>query len=167
MSDILDPRGRADRKGLIMTAAVLVGAQAGLAGASYLTNFTLTGGMALTIEGVLLWLGLVAVSKRLHDLGCGLKCLGWGLLATMSLSIAVAFTAMLLFGEDVLLPGAPGYLAVAAAVFAPVIVLTIWLHCAKGDAGTNRFGPPPDETGFSGPEHRLSGRISQVSAAIN
>jgi len=165
VSDLFDPRGRADRKGLVMTAAVLIGAQAAIVGTSYVTDDALTGAAAMAINGVLMWLGLVAVSKRLHDLGYGMKCLGFGLLATMALSVAVAFTTMLLFGEDALLPGTPGFLAVAAVVFAPVIASTIWLHFAKGDAGANRFGPPPDESGFSRPTPFLRRGPAQSAAA--
>lgn len=167
--DIFDPRGRADRKGLILTAAVLLGAQAGVAATLYATSFTLQVPAAMAVESAFLWLGVVAVSKRLHDLGRSFKSVGWALLAMMIAAIAVAFAVMFTLGEDALLPNAPGYWAVAAAIFLPTIAATFWLHCAPGDKGPNRFGPVPDATGFSRPHgnRRTTSSIASAQPAMS
>lgn len=149
LSDIFDPRGRASRTGLIAVAVVLVGAQAGMALGTTATGGDVPPGAAIVANGAFLWLGYVAVSKRLHDLGYGAGSLLIGIAAVMLGAIAVAFSIMLTAGEDALLPGAAGYLAVAAAVFAPVIAATLWLHCAPGEKRTNRFGREPGGHGFS------------------
>ncbi len=164
-SDILDPRGRASRKGLIIIAAVLLGVQAGVAGTIYLTSLTLTGTASVVTECILLWLGLVAVSKRLHDLGYGVSAVVWGVLAMLLLSVATAFTVLFVLGEDAMLPGGAGYLAVAASVFGPVLAATVWLHCAPGETAANRFGPPPGDSGLSYPTRNPRASTARPLAA--
>jgi uncharacterized membrane protein YhaH (DUF805 family) len=151
IADLIDPRGRVNRTGLILTAAVLIGAQCGIAFASHLLNFELTGVAGVVIELVMLWLGLVAVAKRLHDLDYGFVCVAWVLVAVLLAAIATAVGVMMVLGEDALLPGHVGYTAVAAVVFLPIIAAAFWLHAAPGVDGANRFGAQPGSNGFSGP----------------
>lgn len=147
--DILDPRGRVNRTGLLLLAAVMLGAQASLHGARYVTGVQPVPLIEYLFGVGLFWLGYVALSKRLHDIGCGVQCVATGITAVAVTSVAVAIMIAAVAGEDALLPGAPGYLAVAAVVFLPTLAATVWIHCAPGDPQSNRFGPVPGDSGFA------------------
>ena len=119
--DLFDPRGRVDRKGLALLAAVLIGAQSGVYGALFATGWHLPVGADVLINAVFVWISYAAVAKRLHDLGVSAARLVWATLGLVVFSLAVAFTVIFLLGEDAVMPGAIGYLLVAASVFLPVI----------------------------------------------
>lgn len=68
-SDFFDPRGRTDHRGLFaMSIVVLVLEFSGLAAAE-LAGGALQGAWVVVLQAVLLWVALVAVSRRLHDMG--------------------------------------------------------------------------------------------------
>jgi uncharacterized membrane protein YhaH (DUF805 family) len=158
--DILDPRGRADRKGLIVLAAVLIGAQSGVYGTIFATGLRLPLGTELAVNAVFFWLGFVAIAKRMHDLGLSSTRLGMVFLAWMTLAVASGIAAGYFLGEDAMLPGSPGFLIAAAVVMLPAIAATLWLHCAPGVEGANRFGPAPGISGFSRPRHNTEPRLA-------
>lgn len=156
--DIFDPRGRVSRIGLIVIAAVVVGVQAGIYGASYVTNSTLPPAVETALDIVFAWLGYVSVSKRLHDIGYGAGLLLAGIAGISLAAVVTAVGVARVFSEDQLMPGGIGFLAVAAVVFIPVIAAVIWLHCKPGHPFANRFGPVPGTTGFS---HTAKTRMSE------
>jgi uncharacterized membrane protein YhaH (DUF805 family) len=151
--DIFDPRGRVNRKGLAVLAAVVMGAQIGTSGYEYLTGITAPAAAMLAVDVVFCWLGIAAISKRMHDLGLSPWRLVFGALAIVIAAVVVACVAVFALGEASVMPGGLGYLILAVVVFAPVIAATIWLHFASGDPKFNRFGPVPGANGFSRP-HR-------------
>ena len=100
---------------------------------------------------IFVWLALAAASKRLHDLGLGTLWIGAAFLGMLVWSVISVMAVMAVFGTDVFNVNSPAFATVMAANIAPVILVTVWLHFAKGDSGENRFGPPPGAQGFSMP----------------
>lgn len=152
---------------MILLAAVLVGAQAGVYGALFATGLRLPLATELAINAVFIWLGFAAVAKRMHDLGAGTIRLGVAIVAWVALAFVVGRATVALFGEEPMVFGGTGYLIVAASVFLPVIAGTIWLHCAPGDEGGNRFGPVPGATGLSRPRARGVSRYARFETVLN
>lgn len=147
--DLFDPRGRADRQGLAILAAVLIGGQFGVYGALEAWGVSLEGHLAGVFHTFFLWLTIVAISKRLHDVGVS----GWrfaGAAMAMALWIfAQAFTVILTMGEDRIAVGELGFTITLLGSFLPLMAAAVWLHCAKGNPGDNTYGPAPGPSGFS------------------
>ncbi len=147
--DFFDPRGRVNRKGLIIFAAVLIGAQAGVYSAFWMYGVDFGSGLASIFNGLFGWLGLVAVSKRLHDLNLS----AWRLVAAVAGCLAWCFVFSLavvfVLGEEAFTGSEMGMTVAIIGALAPLAMLTLWLHCAKGDGADNRFGPRPGAFGFS------------------
>lgn len=151
--DILDPRGRVNRKGLAVLAAVVMGAQIGTYGYDYLTGIRLPANAMQAVDVLFCWLGIAAISKRMHDLGLSTWRLLFGAIAIAVAAVVVASVAVFALGEASVMPGGLGFLILGFVTFGPVISATIWLHFAAGEPQSNRFGPVPGLNGFSRP-HR-------------
>jgi uncharacterized membrane protein YhaH (DUF805 family) len=168
--DFFDPRGRVNRKGLIVLAAILLGAQLGVVGAQRMFVLDIGPGLEAAINLVLLWIGLAGVSKRMHDLDVGAWHLLWNTLLLIIAAVGSAIVSVYHLGDDAMVPGNIGYLIVASVVLAPVVFATVWLHCAVGTDATNRFGPAPGPSGFSRGSKRINSRAMTVqtgAAAFN
>lgn len=152
LQDIIDPRGRADRRGLAILAAILIGFQGGIYGALIAAGADLNSGPALVFHIAFGWLGLVAISKRMHDLGVTAWRLVAGAIGMIVWSVAGSLAILFWFGEEAVTPGGPGMIAIVAAAIIPLAAVTLWLHFARGDLGANRFGPVPGPLGFSMPK---------------
>jgi uncharacterized membrane protein YhaH (DUF805 family) len=158
LRDCFDPRGRADRKGLAMIAGALIVVQSVGYGALMALGLSLQGLAANFIHIFFCAVTMIAVTKRLHDLGRS----GWWVLAAVAAWIAwtvvVVFAIVFGFGpEAVEGEGAmmgPAFLMSVVAALAPLLCGAVWLHCARGEPGTNRFGPAPGATGLSHPNPR-------------
>lgn len=145
---LLDPRGRADRRGLLWLALVLLALQGVLFGALALGWLDMANPALITAKVLILWVSTVAVIKRLHDVGLsGIWVLagfgGWSLLTTV---IAIVMVAIV--GLDALRPTSPHYWTTMTLSMVPVVVAMLWLHLAPGERRPNRFGVPPGPTGF-------------------
>ncbi len=147
--DIVDPRGRANRKGLIVLAVIMLGAQVLVRGGGYLLGHELQGPASWVIHSLFIWLGVVALSKRLHDLGISAWWLLWAAIGMFVWTFIVSFAVVLTLGLEAVAPGSSGMMIAMTASFAPVMALTLWMHFAIGDAGGNMFGPAPRVSGFS------------------
>ena len=147
--DFFDPRGRVNRRGFIIFAAVLIGAQAGLYGALIANGGAFHTGLSNLINAVLFWMGYVAVSKRLHDFGFSAWRLAAALAGMAIWCFALSFTLVGVLGEDGFEPGGAGWIAAAAGTLLPLAGMTLWIHCGRGDAAPNRFGPAPGASGLS------------------
>ena len=99
------------------------------------------------------FLWIIVWSRRLHDIGKS----GWFTLAPIVLMVVVSIGGFLL-GGDALMDalryseagkgpvsdrGAYLFLGLVLALLAIQAGFTIWLGAKAGDAGSNRFGPPP------------------------
>jgi uncharacterized membrane protein YhaH (DUF805 family) len=159
--DFFDPRGRINRKGLAIFAAVLIGAQAGLYGALIANEGSFHTGLANVINAVLFWMGFVAAAKRLHDFNMS----SWWLLGALGAMaiwcFALSFTLVYMLGEEGFGPGGAGMITAVLGTSLPLLAALIWIHCAKGETGPNRFGSAPGPSGFSSrhPERHVSAEL--------
>ncbi len=149
--DIFDPRGRANRKGLVILAAILLLAQACAYGGCYLAGIELHGPVSWVIHSLFIWLGTAALSKRLHDLGISAWWMLWSAIGVFIWTFIVSFAVVLTLGIEAAEPGSSGMMIAMSVSFAPILVLTLWMHFALGEEGNNKFGPVPGASGFSKP----------------
>ncbi len=149
---LIDPRGRCNRKGLLVTALVLLAAEIVMAGTVWLAGFPVDHPALLIAKAALLWIAVAAASQRLHDLGRSAWSILWAMLALFVWSFASALTATIVLGPDEIVPGTPGFWLIFAAIAAPMLTVLFWLHFAPGQAQPNRYGPQPSGLGFSRPQ---------------
>ncbi len=148
---LFDPRGRCNRKGLLVIACAMLAVQICLAIGLWQAGASLESPVVVALKVVFVWLALAAASKRLHDLGLGTLWIGAAFLGLLVWSVLSVMAVMSVFGTDVFNVNSPAFATVMSANIAPVIIVTAWMHFAKGDSGANRFGPPPGRDGFSMP----------------
>lgn len=101
---------------------------------------------------VVVW--LLVFARRLHDIG---RSGWWGVLAMLA-SAAPLILALVLGGPGMLgalagqdEPSGAGELWLLVGLIGPLLIqfgFTLWLGLQKGDAGDNRFGPPPSPRAF-------------------
>ncbi|MEZ5843948.1 MAG: DUF805 domain-containing protein [Hyphomicrobiaceae bacterium] len=162
---LLDPRGRIDRKGLLILAIALLALQAMFAAVLGAGLIDIHGAPAITIKLAFLWVAIVAASKRLHDLG---RSAWWIAIAFVSMIVwgVVAVLAVFpVYGRDMLVPGSEGYVAALALNMVPILAATLWMHFARGETSDNRYGPVPDDTGFSILARRADAGMAAAVAA--
>jgi uncharacterized membrane protein YhaH (DUF805 family) len=147
----LDPRGRCNRKGLLLAAGVLLTAQAAIAVALWGTGLDLTNGIAMVANATFCWIGFALISKRLHDLGRSSWWIAGAVLVWLVAIICLAGAIALIGDPDLLALDTTSYWLTLAAMLLPLLVAALWLHTARGDEGSNSFGPEPAEQGFSMP----------------
>lgn len=147
--ELLDPRGRCNRRGLAWLAVAMLILQLAL-GLVLWSGFLAPQGTPASLAKLLFcWLAICAVSKRLHDLGRSAAWLGWGFLSSCLWTFAVALGAAFGLGMEHLTPSGRWFAPVMGLCMVPVVGALLWLHVAKGDRGANAYGPAPDRTGFS------------------
>ena len=159
---MLDPRGRCNRKGLLIVAGLLLAAEIVVGLALWLAGVDLEGGGVLAIKAVCVWLAVCAGSKRLHDLNLS----AWWMLGMLAISILATFALvvamMVVLGPEALQPGTAWYFAALAGSMMPILAATLWLHFRKGQPGVNRFGAEPRGIGFAGPVISLQPAIEII-----
>jgi uncharacterized membrane protein YhaH (DUF805 family) len=148
---VFDPRGRCNRKGLLVSAAILLALQVVIALALWGAGIDLASPLLLPLDVAFCWVAFALISKRLHDLGRS----AWWIPAVVLIWL-VAITclagAIVLSGDpDLLAPGTTGYWITFAIMLLPLLAAAIWLHATPGNQGSNRFGPEPTSHGFSMP----------------
>lgn len=152
MQDLLDPRGRVSRRGLLMVAALLLAADVVLVGLLAATDASFTGPGALAFKVLSVWVATVAVARRLHDLDLSAWWIAKGLAALIAWSIAVSCALLVKFdAADAVDPGHVAFWLNVGVTSAPVLVALGWLHVARGTSGPNRYGPEPDARGVPSP----------------
>ena len=154
--ELVDPRGRVNRKGLILLTTVMLGAQTGVYSAMYKMGIEPQTGIGLVFHSLFLWLGIVAVSKRLHDLGIRATSLIWAALGFVVWSLVLAFAIVAVISNGTTEPGGLALTLGVLASMLPLFVLAVWLHCATGDAGSNCYGDAPGAHGFAYPHGAIS-----------
>jgi len=107
-------------------------------------------------SGATTFLWFIVWGRRLHDLG---KSAVW-VLAPLVAMIVVAVLGFVVGGQPMLDAvkysesgkgalsenGAYMFFGLVVALLAIQLGFTIWLGVKKGDAGNNKFGPPPKDT---------------------
>lgn len=158
--ELFDPRGRLDRKGLLVVAFSMLSLQVAAGTFAVRTGIALDHPAIILAKVLFLWLATAAVSKRLHDLDRSAWVVPKAAGLLLMWSVLVSAVLMLWLGRAALQQGETGFWLSVAATTLPVFVATLWLHCAPGSPGTNRYGPLPG-TVRSG--DRPSGSISGIS----
>jgi uncharacterized membrane protein YhaH (DUF805 family) len=158
----LDPRGRCNRTGLLLAAAILLAAQVAIALALWEAGIGLNSPLAMIFNAAFCWVGFALISKRLHDLNHSAWWVPSAVLLWFAAAVCLAVLIVLVGDPDILAPGTPSYWVAFASMLMPLLVVAAWLHAAVGDADDNRFGPAPTAHGFSMPAgaamfwHRLA-----------
>lgn len=148
-SRLLNPRGRCNRRGLAVIALVLLPAQLLFFAAISAFGGDFSSPVAVAIKVAFLWMAVVAVIKRLHDLGRGAVWFPLGFAIWFGCSLVVAVVAIVTFGPDAIAPGTAGFVFVLVGNMAPMVAAMLYLHFKLGDQGPNRFGPACDGHGFA------------------
>jgi uncharacterized membrane protein YhaH (DUF805 family) len=155
--DLFDPRGRANRGGLLKVAVLLLAADVVAVAVIAATGAAFTGAAALAFKLVSVWIATAAVARRLHDVGFSAWWIAKGLAALIAWSIAVAVALLTRYtAAEALDPAQSAFWLNLALTSAPVLAALGWLHVARGDAAANRYGPPPGASGFSAPHAEAS-----------
>ena len=162
LSHMNDPRGRCNRKGLLIVAGLLLGAELVVGALLWLAGADIEGPAVIAFKAVCVWSAICAGSKRLHDMNLR----AWWMLGTLALTtlwtlilVVVLYVAV---GEQALEPGSGWYLIALAGSALPILGATLWLHFRRGAPGINRFGVEPQGIGFSGPMWNLHPIVEHV-----
>ncbi len=150
---LFDPRGRIDRKGLLLLAVCLFAAQIAVYGGAWLGLYA---ARAIAVQGfelLSLWVCMVAAIKRLHDIGYGAVWVMIGFGAKCLFALGLVVSVMLVWGLQALETGTSSYWTVVGLTMLPAVAGTLWLHVKPGERRTNRYGMVPGRTGFSEPQH--------------
>lgn len=144
---LVDPRGRANRTGFMLTLTT-----AGVFGQGlllYAGDLALSAWALTAVQGGVLWLHAVPCMRRLHDvdrsgwhvwLALPLLFMWAAVISIGAATLAVAFGAN---GLAMLDAGRPLYYALAAFILLPVAALVAWLALIPGRPGDSAFGLPP------------------------
>ena len=149
LRSMLDPRGRCNRKGLLIAAVVMLVVEAVAGLGLWAAERALNDPILLPFKAAMIYLAVSAAAQRLHDLGLSAWRIGWATLAIFGWCIAVTLAAMVTFGPERMAPGEAGFTIVFASLLMPMLVMLLWLHFAPGEPGSNRFGPEPEALGFA------------------
>ena len=146
---LYDPRGRCNRKGLLIVLSITLSLQIVIGLLIWQTNLSLTGPTVTIAKILFVWVALSATSQRLHDLGLsGLWIVGVvaGLIIWWMTSSTAVFLMLM---ANLIEPSNSILLVLVCLMYLPVLVGVCWLHCAKGQDTENRYGDVPGPTGFS------------------
>jgi uncharacterized membrane protein YhaH (DUF805 family) len=148
---LFDPRGRIDRKGLLLLAGGLFAAQAMIYGMAWAGFYPSRHSLVQLFEVAALWICLAAAVKRLHDIGCGgtWVLIGFGCQCLFALVLVV--TAMLTMGQGALETGTSTYWWIVGVTMLPAVAATLWLHVQRGQPHDNIYGPVPGGLGYAPP----------------
>lgn len=146
---MFDPRGRCNRKGLVIAAAVMLSVEVIVALGLWTSGRRLDDPAVLPLKAAMVYLAISAAAQRLHDLGRSAWVIVWALLGLIGWSVVLAVAVMLNLPPEQLAPGETGHMIVFAGVAVPLVAALLWLHFAPGMTCANRFGPVPKELGFA------------------
>jgi uncharacterized membrane protein YhaH (DUF805 family) len=139
---LFDPRGRMGRSEFLISASAVLALEAARA----MLEPSAPATVLVFLKTVALWMGMVALVKRLHDLGRS----GWlalaGAAALCIWSAVLGIVAVAVLGTTALDIGSVVLAALVGLIAMPAIGAALWLHLAPGDPDANRFAAAARET---------------------
>lgn len=151
LQTFLSPRGRVNRKGMLIAVGMLVVVEIVGASLIWIGGIDPSSAPINVLKACFLWIAISAVCKRLHDIGLS----GWWLPLAATLQIiwtaVLAITMFVSFGIEQMQPDAEGYAMMLAGCAVPIIAAALWLHVSEGQSNLNSYGPTPGRSGFSLP----------------
>jgi len=150
---LVDPRGRCNRKGLLMAAAIMLGVEVVAGLGMWASERTLDDPLVVAIKVALFYLAVSAAIQRLHDLGRSAWNMLWASLAMLVWSVVLAFAVVVQMPPDQMEPGKLGFAVVFAGIALPMLAMLLWLHFAPGESKSNRYGAIPGALGFARVTH--------------
>lgn len=147
--ELIDPRGRCDRRGLLAIALVMMAPQVVGVAALYGGGADPQGTPATIVNAAFIYMAASGTAKRLHDTGRSAWWMLAGLTAVVLWCFALTIAALLALGSEALQPDGVWCAAIVAASSVPALGMLLWLHVAQGDTSPNRFGPVPYGLGFA------------------
>jgi uncharacterized membrane protein YhaH (DUF805 family) len=142
---LVDPRGRADRRDFLHAAIVLFAFQGACFGVIVLLGAAVNGPWLLPANLAFVYMAYAATSRRLHDMGRSAWWMPMAIAIWLVAGFVVALCLALILGSDALTPGERGFWLVFACLLSVPLAAAIWLHVTPGSDGPNRFGPASDE----------------------
>lgn len=160
---ILDPRGRCNRRGLLIAALALFLIQVAGALVLWFRPELIEHPATITLKIVLLVAAITAATQRLHDTGRSGWWLLWSFLGLLVWGLAFGWGLMYWLPVQAMQPGGHGFAALTAAIALPAFGGLMWLHCAPGDTRANRYGPVPNGLGFARRAPRTATPLGQAA----
>lgn len=155
---MLDPRGRCNRRGLLLAAVTMLTIEAVALLGLWYAGLGLDTPVAMAIKAGVIYLAIAATIQRLHDLGQSAWNLVWAALALIAWSVLLGLAVLMTIPAGQAGPGDLEQAIVFTGLAMPMLSMLLWLHFAPGESGANRFGPEPDWLGFA--------RVSTASSAV-
>jgi len=146
---VLDPRGRCNRKGLLVAALALLAIQIAAALVLWLEPSLVGHPVMLALKLLLLQAAICAAAQRLHDTGRSAWWIPAAIAGLFVWGLAFCWGLMYWLPIQAMQPGAQGFVMLTIAISIPTFAMLMWLHFAPGEARANRFGPVPDGLGFA------------------
>lgn len=167
LTALMDPRGRTNRKGLLVAAGLLLAAELVIGLWIWMTGRSFGDMMLWPIKALLLYMAVSAAVRRIHDIGLSAWRLLGAFLVLMVWSFGLAVTVMLNVSPEQMAPGQLGSTIVTIGIAVPMVGAMLWLHFAPGKPKPNEFGPVPTGLGFSESDEqpRSATRTAPVAAA--
>lgn len=150
---LIDPRGRCNRKGLLIAAAIMLVVEIVVGVGLWASERALDDPSVVAIKAALIYLAFSAAIQRLHDLGRSAWAMLWATLAMIVWSVVLAFAVMLQMPPEALEPGKLGFAIVFAGIALPMLGMLLWLHFAPGEPSPNKYGAIPSGLGFARVSH--------------
>lgn len=165
IASFVDPRGRCDRRGMLLAALLMLAIEVIAGLGIWLTARGPDDPALIPFKAVVFYLAFVASSQRLHDLGHSAWRIVWAMGAVVVWATVLSVAAMIRLPPESIRPGESGFLLVFLGTATPLLGMLAWLHLKRGQSGPNRYAPAPGPLGFARPWGRSKRASGEMVAA--